>query len=143
MLAGSAAVLAFLALITAITLYKKKLGKKAIPWLFLIAGIGLTGMLGGMLTSVVGLLTDAVATFTNWAAGRPITLALTLVFAIILIADMKPKGGSGGSMVTYGVALLFPAVLAATGFAFAPELAEQFLSQLARSADEFIAGLGR
>lgn len=113
---GGVAALAFA---IALALMFKKIAKKLIPWLMLIAGIGLGGVIGllsdRLVNGAVNGISKAVGTLLGGAAvGGLIVVA---VLTILLMPHMKPKG-QPPTRFTPWLAFIFPAVLVAVGGMF-------------------------
>lgn len=127
-----AATFAVVALVIGLILHVKKSGKKVVPWLMLIAGAGIAGGVIGRLidrVSASGVRGVSSASARLFGAGVPILLAVGM--GIVLFIHMKPKG-QPPTRFTPWLALIFPAVLMATGGvlaglgAFAGQTATEF-----------------
>jgi hypothetical protein len=110
---------AALAFVIALGLMFKKFGKKIVPWLMLIAGGGLAGALGAVLTNVitgaVGGFSSAVSTILG--AGAVGGLLVIAWLTIVLLPHMKPKG-QPPTRFTPWVAFMYLPVLVAVGGIF-------------------------
>lgn len=109
--AGIAAV----ALVLAGTLYHFKVARMAILPLFLIAGAGITGMLGTLLGSIASALQTAVGTATAWAFGMAVPIILLIVMTVSLVVHARK--GDGGKLAI-GTALVFFPLCAIVGGPF-------------------------
>lgn len=128
---GGVAALAFA---IALALMFKKIAKKLIPWLMLVAGIGLGGVIGllsdRLVNGAVNGVSKAVGTLLGGAAvGGLIIIA---VLTILLLPHMKPKG-QPPTRFTPWLAFIFPAVLVAVGgmFSTLAGLSENVVTQAA------------
>lgn len=102
-----------MALVIGIQLYRKKIFKRLVPWLMLIAGLGLTGASGKLLGLIAGWLTKVSSTASHAFFGTGLPWLITVVMLIHLMVHMNPlKRGKGPERSTPWVALFFPAVLA-------------------------------
>lgn len=110
----SAAGIGALALVVALVLHFKKYGKKIVPWLMLVAGFSLAGSFGGLLDKLAASLARATESATARLAGVGLPLIASVVVFLVLLPHMKPKG-QPPTRFTPWLALLFPALLAATG----------------------------
>lgn len=110
----SAAAIAAIAGALGIYLLRKKVWQKYVPYLMLAAGLGLAGMLGGALDWIGQSLVGTTSSVTRTLAGAAVPLVLTFVFGLALVLALKPKG-PGVTRWTPWIALVFPAVLVATG----------------------------
>lgn len=123
-----------LALAIAITLMYKRIGKKFVPWLMLIAGIGLGGVIGSLsdrlVTGAVNGVSRASGTLLGAAAvGGLIVIA---ILTILIAPHMKPKG-QPPTKFTPWIAFIFPAALVAVGgmFSTLAGLSENVVTQAA------------
>lgn len=107
---------AALALIIALGLMYKKYGKKIVPWLMLIAGGGLGGILGALIANLTGSAVNGVSAAAGrlLAAGAVGGLVVMAWLTIILLPHMKPKG-QPPTRFTPWVALAYLPVLVAVG----------------------------
>jgi hypothetical protein len=106
-------VLSAAAFVVALQLHREKVFKRLVPWLMLIAGLGLAGALGKLLGLFAGLLERLSTTGTKAFFGIGIPWIVAVVMLIHLVLHMNPlKRGKGPDAPTPWVALLFPSVLA-------------------------------
>lgn len=113
---GAVAALAF---VIALGLMFKKFGKKAVPWLMLIAGGGLAGVLGAVLTKLItgGINGFSSAVGVVLGAGSVGGLLVIAWLTIILLPHMKPKG-QPPTRFTPWIAFSYVPVLVAVGGIF-------------------------
>jgi len=128
---GGVAALAFA---IALALMFKKIAKKAIPWLMLIAGIGLGGVIGSLSDRLVNGAVDGVSRATGALFGGAAVGGLIIIawLTIVLLPHMKPKG-QPPTKFTPWVAFIFPAALVAVGgmFSTLAGLSENVVTQAA------------
>lgn len=119
----TAASIGAIALVAGLVLFFKKAGKKIVPWLMLIAGLSIAG---GVINRVLERIGDSASRATESASARlfgvGLPFLLTIAMGIVLYIHMKPKG-QPPTRFTPWLALVFPSVLAATGFAAVVSLA--------------------
>jgi hypothetical protein len=111
--------IAALAFAIALTLMFKKIAKKLIPWLMLVAGIGLGGVIGLLSDRLVNGAVNGVSKATGTLLGGSAVggLIIVAVLTILLLPHMKPKG-QPPTRLTPWLAFIFPAVLVAVGGMF-------------------------
>ena len=102
----------------ALVLMRKKAWPRAVPWLMLVAGLGVAGLLGTLLERFAGALERVAGAGTAAVFGVAVPVLLAVVMGVYLFIHLKPKGAPP-TRLTAVTALVFPAVLAAMGGAFA------------------------
>jgi hypothetical protein len=107
--AGFAAV----AFVIGLVLRRKRIGAKAIPWLFLIAGLGMAGVLGDLLVNLGGGLQNAGTIGSATLFGVPVPTLAAIVMTLVLVIDLMPKKSPTG--LTPWLALIVPSVWIASG----------------------------
>lgn len=110
---------AALALLVALVLMYKHYGKKAVPYLMLIAGAGLAGIggavVGGVAARAVGGLTTAAERLLG-VSGATAGVGIVVALSLVLWPHMKPKGAQPPTRFTpWGALLYFPTLVAAGG----------------------------
>jgi len=119
----TAASIGAIALTIGLALFFKKAGKKLVPWFMLIAGLSVAG---GVVNRVLDRIGTSTAHATESASARlfgvGISFLVTIAMGIVLYIHMKPKG-QPPTRFTPWLALVFPSILAATGFAAVVSLA--------------------
>ena len=141
---GAVAALAFA---IALTMMFKKVLKKFIPWLMLIAGIGLGGVIGALSDRLVNGTVNGISKATGTLLGGSAVggLIVVAVLTILLVPHMKPKG-QPPTRFTPWLAFIFPAVLVAVGGMFSTlaglsgNVVTQAASALASTAAAIIGG---
>lgn len=117
MVSLTAAGIGAIALVAALVLFFKKAGKKVVPWLMLIAGLTIAG---GVVNRILDRVSSSASRATESASARLFGVGLpfliTIAMGIVLFIHMKPKG-QPPTRFTPWLALVFPSILAATGFA--------------------------
>jgi hypothetical protein len=111
---GSIAAIAFM---LAFLLAHKKVWPKAVPWLMLLAGLGLAGLLGQALDGVAGLLVGVTDKGTRAVFGIGVPIGLVVLMGVYLYLHLKPKG-QAPTKLTKWIALIFPPVLVTVGGVF-------------------------
>jgi hypothetical protein len=132
-----------LALVVALGCMFKKVLKKFIPWLMLIAGIGLAGVLGTLVDRIVGRAVNGVSNATSKLLGAGVGgMALIALLTVLIVPHMKPKG-QPPTRFTPWIALLYPAVLVAVGgvFSQAAGLGSNIVTDGANTVGAFFASL--
>jgi hypothetical protein len=128
---GGVAALAFA---IALTLMFKKIAKKLIPWLMLVAGIGLGGVIGSLSDRLVNGTVDGISRAAGSLLGGTAVggLIVIAVLTILLVPHMKPKG-QPPTRFTPWLAFIFPAALVAVGgmFSTLAGLSENVVTQAA------------
>lgn len=123
MVTFTAASIGAIALTIGLVLFFKKAGKKLVPWFMLIAGASITG---GVVNRILDRVGGSTATAMNSASSRLFGVAvpflITIAIGIVLFIHMRPKG-QPPTRFTPWLALVFPSILAATGFAAVVALA--------------------
>ncbi|MEQ7007675.1 hypothetical protein ABN028_15985 [Actinopolymorpha sp. B17G11] len=141
---GAAAAIGFA---LALLLMRKKAWPRAVPWLMLIAGLGVAGLLGNLLHRFAGAAERVTGAGTAAVFGVAVPVLLAVVMGAYLFIHLKPKGAPP-TRVTAWTALLFPAVLTAVGGAFAgvAAVAEGALGTVGQTVgslfNDVISGLG-
>jgi hypothetical protein len=141
---GAAAAIAFA---LALLLMRKRAWPRAVPWLMLVAGLGVAGLLGTFLDRLAGGLEAVASAGTGAVFGVAVPFLLAIVMGVYLFIHLKPKGAQP-TRLTAWMALLFPAVLATLGGAFAglTGVAGEFTGALGQTLgtlfNDVIAGLG-
>lgn len=129
---GGVAALAFA---IALALMFKKIAKRLIPWLMLIAGIGLGGVIGLLSDRLVNGTVGGISRATGALLGGGAVggLIVVAVLTIVIAPHMKPKGGQPPTKFTPWLAFIFPAVLVAVGgmFSTLAGLSENVVTQAA------------
>lgn len=141
---GAVAALAFA---IALTMMFKKVLKKWIPWLMLVAGIGLGGVIGVLSSRLVNGTVNGISKATGALLGGSAVggLIIVAVLTICLVPHMKPKGQPPTKMTPW-LAFVFPAVLVAVGGMFSTlaglsgNVVTQAASALASTAAAIIGG---
>lgn len=119
----TAASIGAVALTIGLVLWFKKAGKKLVPWFMLIAGASITGGVIKRILDRIGSSTaDAMASGSAALFGVGVPFLITIVIGIVLAIHMRPKG-QPPTRFTPWLALVFPSILAATGFAAVVSLA--------------------
>lgn len=132
-----------LALAIALALMFKRIGKKFIPWLMLIAGIGLAGVLGVLVDRIIGRVVGGVSNATSKLLGAGVGgMALIAVLTVLIVPHMKPKG-QPPTKFTPWLAFIYPAVLVAVGgvFSQAAGLGSNIVTDGANTVGAFFASL--
>lgn len=139
----SLAAIAATALVLGLIVRKKAKGSKAVPWLFLIAGFGLAGLIGRWLDWIAGALTSASQTATAYIFGVGLPGLIAVAFAVYLFFHLKPKGQKP-TAVTPWIALLTPALLMTSVSAMAglTGLIEDLTAATGQAAANLINGIG-
>lgn len=127
----STAAIAVIALVVALVLRRSGKAPKVVPWLMVVAGLGVTGLLGGLLADFGGFLVSLVGSTTAAVFGVAVPVLLAVVLVVSLVIGMHPKGSPSKS--TPWLAFLAPVVFAASGGVFA-RLAAAGNSALASAA---------
>lgn len=107
-----------LALVIALALMFKRVAKKFIPWLMLIAGIGLAGVLGTIVERIVARGVNGVSNATSKLLGAGVGgMAIIAILTVLIVPHMKPKG-QPPTKFTPWLAFVYPSVLVAVGGVF-------------------------
>jgi hypothetical protein len=105
-------------LVIALGLMYKRIGKKFVPWLMAIAGIGPSGIFGALVERIVSSLVGGISSATSKLLGAGVGgLVLVAWLTIVLLPHMKPKG-QPPTKFTPWVAFVYPSVLVAVGGIF-------------------------
>lgn len=137
----SSAGIGALAFIIALVLRHYGKGRKAVLPLFLIAGLGLTGVLGSVLERGGPALSAAFGAVTAWGLGVGIPIALAIVMGISVWHHAQ--SGSTGKLACVTAVLFFPVCAAVGGIgAWLATSASQLLGQVGPTASQFLNGLG-
>jgi hypothetical protein len=108
--------IAAIALIIAIGLMIVGIAKQAVVYLMLVAGIGLSGVLGVTIGRVMGSAVKGTATASDTVlgAGALGTLALFAFLSTLLIPRLKPRSNPPTKWTKW-IALSYGSVMVATG----------------------------
>jgi drug/metabolite transporter (DMT)-like permease len=138
----SFAALAVAAFAVGLLLHWKKTGKKVVPWMMLVAGFGIAGMLGSVLNRIASSLTSGTTSATERLFGTGVPVLVAVLTIVYLAIHLKPKG-QPPTRFTPWVALAFASILVAAGGAFAAAAAtsETALGQATTGAWEFVVAL--
>ena len=109
--------------------WKKGSLTQAVPWLMLIAGVGIGGGISSVLIMVAGASDSVASGATRWATGAGITFAAALIVGIFLALSMPPWGRP--TKFTPLLALIFPSLLAVSTFGFLVATANDWLNRAA------------
>jgi hypothetical protein len=118
MVSLSAAGVGAIALVVSLILMKMKASKSLVPWLMLIAGFGVIGLVGRVIDRVAQGATRGTISASEGLLGIGVPALLAIGMSIVLYLQMTPKGPSP-TRVTPWLALVFPSVLYAAGGLFA------------------------
>lgn len=132
-----------IALVIAIACMFKKILKQKVPWLMLIAGLGLSGVFGTLVFSAVNRTVEGASHATEKLLGAGVGgLAIIAWLTIVLLPHLKPKG-QPPTKFTPWIALIYPAVLAAVGgvVSSAAGLGKNVVTQAAGAGLQFVAAL--
>lgn len=132
-----------LALVIALGFMFKKVLKKFIPWLMLVAGLGLAGVFGTLVYNAVNRGVSGVSHATEKVLGAGIGgLAVVAWLTILLVPHLKPKG-QPPTKFTPWIAFIYPAVLTAVGgiVSVAAGLGQNIVTQGASAAAQFLTSL--
>lgn len=91
-----------------------KFPKAQIP-LMLVAGLGLTGLLGQLLSRSASMLQNMAGVATSKVFGVGVPVLLVLIVALIVFFDLKDGSPSKGSLV---LAILLPSLCVLAGGVF-------------------------
>ena len=105
---GTVAAIAALAGLIAM---KKKEWQQAVPWLFLVAGLGIAGVFGAVVDRIAAVLTNVVGSTAGAVFGASAPLVVAGALGLLLWFGMRPKKGKPTKLTPW-LALIFPAVLA-------------------------------
>lgn len=132
-----------LALVVALALMFKRIAKKLIPWLMLVAGIGLAGVLGTLVDRIIGRAVNGVSDATSKLLGAGVGgMAVIAVLTVLLVPHMKPKG-QPPTRFTPWIAFIYVSVLVAVGgiFSNAAGLGGNIVTEGASTAGLFLTSL--
>jgi hypothetical protein len=132
-----------IALVIALGFMFKKVLKKFIPWLMLVAGLGLAGVFGTLVYNAVNRGVSGVSHATEKVLGAGVGgLAVVAWLTILLVPHMKPKG-QPPTKFTPWLALIYPSVLAAVGgvLSNAAGLGQNVVTAVASAGMQFLASL--
>lgn len=119
MLAWSAAAVGAFLFTTAVICLRKNKLPRATSWLMLLAGAGLSGLLGGVVGWVTGTIGRIGGAATNLAFGVGVSAVLGFAVVCILAIDMHPKKGRPTRLTPWLALLAVPLVVATFGGAMA------------------------
>jgi hypothetical protein len=109
---SAAAIGAVMFTIAAICIRKGKM-LRGTSWLMLLAGACLSGMLGGIIGWLTGLLSRVFGTATEVLFGAAVPGLIAIAIGAVLAIDMHPKKGRTGRLTPW-LALSFVPLLVAT-----------------------------
>jgi hypothetical protein len=109
-----AAGIAALFLAAAFTLHFLKSAKKTVPWLMLLGGFGVAGVIGSLLFRLGALIVGTSSSASRMLVGSAVPLVPVLIVGIVLIVQMRPKG-KGPNKATPWLAFVFPSLVTALG----------------------------
>jgi hypothetical protein len=112
------AAVAVLAFVLGVLFHVKKVGKKAVPWLMVVASFGLAGVLGSVLDRLASSSTAGTTSATARLFGTAVPMVLAVVVIAYLAIHMKPKG-QPPTRLTPWIALASVPILRAAGGVFA------------------------
>jgi hypothetical protein len=141
---GAAAAISFA---LALLLMRKKAWPRAVPWLMLVAGLGVAGLFGTLLDRFAGTLERVTGAGTAAVFGVAVPALLAVLMGVYLFLHLKPRGVPPTRLTAF-TALLFPAVLATLGGTFAglSAVAGDFTGALGQTLgalfDDVVSGLG-
>lgn len=132
--------IAAVCLAIALTLMFKKMAKRAVVWLMLIAGVcGLGGILGSIVNRIVNSAVSGATSAMDRLSGQAIGgFIIIAVMSIALWPHVKPKG-QPPTRLTPWIALVFGAVLYAVGGVFS-EMAGLSQNIVAQGANFLLSG---
>ena len=112
----AACVLAFVAGLIAMW---KKAWVRAVPWLFLVSGMGLAGIgvVGRAIRQAANTLVNGTSSLTSVVFGTSVTVLTAFVLTLILYFGMHPKKGKPTKLTPW-IAFIYPSVLVGTGGVF-------------------------
>jgi len=125
----SAGAISAIVLVIGYALKRKSFCPRVVPWLWLIGGFGVAGLLGDLLVGAGRALSGASSAASVLFFGVAVPALIAIYLGVTLAIDMRPKGSP--TKATPWMALLFPAMLAAAGGAF---------TQLHGAADLYAGG---
>lgn len=133
--------IAAVCLAIALTLMFKKMAKRAVVYLMLIAGLaGLGGLLGQIIDRIVGAAVGGAVSAADRLSGQAIGgFILIAILTIVLWPHVKPKG-QPPTRFTPWVALLYGAVLYAVGGVFS-QMAGLSTNIVAQGANMALSGV--
>lgn len=132
-----------ISLAIALALMFKKVAKKIIPWLMLIAGVGLAGVLGVVVTRIIDRVVGGVSDATSKLLGAGVGgMALIAILTVLIVPHMKPKG-QPPTRFTPWLAFIYPSVLVSVGgvFSQAAGLGSNVVTDVAGTAAMFLTSL--
>lgn len=139
MVTAGAAGVAVLFLGLAFTLHFFKSAKKTVPWLMLLGGFGVAGVLGSLLARLSGLIVGTTNSATRALFGAGVPLLAVLIIGTVLVICMRPKG-HGPNKATPWLALVFPSLVAALGGGIA-QMMGTVPDSVYAAVTQFLAGL--
>lgn len=133
--------LAAVCLVLALAFHRWNVGKakKAVPWLMLVAGLGMVGLIGSVISAVIGTGFDLVGSVTGVVFGIGLPVVLVIIMTIKFLSDIRGGGGTSKSGMVNAF-LLFPAL--SVPFAGFASWAESMMGQAGSTAAEFLSQLG-
>lgn len=132
--------LSALAFVIGLALFWFKVSRKAAPWLFLLAGVGLAGAIGTAKGRVAAVVMDGTTALMSAALGAGVAIAVAAFLGIYLYSRMW-KGGGGGK-ITCAVALIFPTVLTAVGLGVLVSAIGATMTTATSAFGALLSGLG-
>jgi drug/metabolite transporter (DMT)-like permease len=138
----TSAAVAVLALAVALMLKRHRKAGKTQVVLMLLAGFGVGGLLGGLLSKAGGLLSHLTSTGTAKVFGIAVPAVLVVILLVELVMQMHPKNKTPHRS-TMWLALLLPAVLAMSGGMWAGlgTKADSLLTNVGNSTTSFVSTL--
>jgi len=109
--------IASIALVVGYAFKRKHVLPKVVPWLWLLAGFGIAGLLGDLLVALGGMFSGASSASSAVIFGVAVPALLAIFLGTMLAIDMRPN--SSPTRWTPWVALVFPSILATAGGVFA------------------------
>ena len=130
-----------IALVLGLIAWKKSKWQRAVPWLFLVGGLGIAGVAGAVIDRIAEVLTRVVGATTGAIFGAAAPIVLVIALGVILFFGMHPKKGTPTKWTPW-LALIFPAVLAAVpGLGGLVTVAVNFLTAAGGLVGEIVSEL--
>lgn len=127
--------IAAVAVVVGFAFKRKSMFPKAVPWLWLLGGFGVAGVLGDLLVGVGGALSGVSTSVSVLVFGAAVPALVAIYLGVTLAIEMRPNGNPG--KWTPWVALIFPAILATAGGTFT-----ELHDNADRHANEAMAAVG-